>query len=47
MEFKHCRERGRMVDRKTAQPHAIGLDGTRTTSKLALNCQYAICYTDF
>ncbi|MEZ2280592.1 MAG: hypothetical protein ACBR12_27195 [Microcoleus sp.] len=27
--------------------HAIGLDGTRTTSKLALNCQCAIWYTDF
>ena len=36
-----------MVDSKTAQPDAIGLDGTRTTSKLAVNCQCAICYTDF
>jgi hypothetical protein len=36
-----------MVDSKTAQPHAIGLDATRTTSKLAVYRQCAICYTDF
>lgn len=27
-----------MVDSKTASPHAIGLDGTRTTSKIQQIC---------